>query len=105
MHTYMDNVTSCTRLVVEFMHKYVLVFFCRDIVKLTAQFVARNGAQFLDKLMVREQVGKLTVGKQVAINFTFLCVLCSEITNLTSYASNIHCFPTSRSWWSSTARS
>ena len=27
----------------------------RDIVKLTAQFVARNGAQFLDKLMVREQ--------------------------------------------------
>ena len=30
-------------------------FFYRDIVKLTAQFVARNGAQFLDKLMVREQ--------------------------------------------------
>ena len=29
---------------------------CRDIVKLTAQFVARNGAQFLDKLMMREQV-------------------------------------------------
>ena len=28
---------------------------CRDIVKLTAQFVARNGAHFLDKLMVREQ--------------------------------------------------
>ena len=27
-----------------------------DIVKLTAQFVARNGAQFLDKLMMREQV-------------------------------------------------
>lgn len=26
-----------------------------DIVKLTAQFVARNGAQFLDKLMMREQ--------------------------------------------------
>ena len=29
---------------------------CRDIVKLTAQFVARNGAQFLDKLIMREQV-------------------------------------------------
>lgn len=27
-----------------------------DIVKLTAQFVARNGAAFLDKLMMREQV-------------------------------------------------
>ena len=26
-----------------------------DVVKLTAQFVARNGAQFLDKLMMREQ--------------------------------------------------
>ena len=28
---------------------------CSDIVKLTAQFVARNGAMFLDKLMMREQ--------------------------------------------------
>ena len=35
--------------------KLVLYFTHRDIVKLTAQFVARNGAQFLDKLMVREQ--------------------------------------------------
>ena len=26
--------------------------------KLTAQFVARNGVQFLDKLMVREQVSE-----------------------------------------------
>ncbi len=30
---------------------------CSDIVKLTAQFVARNGTQFLDKLMMKEQVG------------------------------------------------
>lgn len=36
-------------------------FFGRDIVKLTAQFVARNGAQFLDKLMVREQVSRMVV--------------------------------------------
>ena len=27
----------------------------RDIIKLTAQFVARNGAQFMDQLMMREQ--------------------------------------------------
>ena len=27
-----------------------------DVVKLTAQFVARNGAQFLDRLMMKEQV-------------------------------------------------
>ena len=45
------------------MHKLWGNFFYRDIVKLTAQFVARNGAQFLDKLMVREQVSILTVGK------------------------------------------
>ena len=32
------------------------LFHCSGIVKLTAQFVARNGAQFLDKLMMREQV-------------------------------------------------
>lgn len=30
-------------------------FFFRDIVKLTAQFVARNGRQFLTNLMNREQ--------------------------------------------------
>lgn len=29
--------------------------------KLTAQSVARNGAQFLDKLMMREQVRGLTI--------------------------------------------
>ena len=29
---------------------------CRNIVKLTAQFVARNGRQFLTNLMNREQV-------------------------------------------------
>ena len=34
----------------------VCLFIFRDIVKLTAQFVARNGANFLDKLMMREQV-------------------------------------------------
>ena len=33
-----------------------MLFHCSGIVKLTAQFVARNGAQFLDKLMMREQV-------------------------------------------------
>ena len=31
-------------------------FSYRDIVKLTAQFVARNGRQFLTNLMNREQV-------------------------------------------------
>jgi len=31
------------------------VFLFRDIVKLTAQFVARNGRQFLTNLMNREQ--------------------------------------------------
>ena len=30
-------------------------FHCRDVVKLTAQFVARNGRQFLTNLMNREQ--------------------------------------------------
>lgn len=34
--------------------KYELFYF-RDIVKLTAQFVARNGRQFLTNLMNREQ--------------------------------------------------
>ncbi len=29
---------------------------CSDVVKLTAQFVARNGAQFLDRLMSDQQV-------------------------------------------------
>ena len=29
---------------------------CRDTVKLTAMFVAKNGTSFLDKLMMREQV-------------------------------------------------
>ena len=33
----------------------VCVCVCRDIVKLTAQFVARNGRQFLTNLMNREQ--------------------------------------------------
>jgi len=35
--------------------KFGFVFFNRDIVKLTAQFVARNGRQFLTNLMNREQ--------------------------------------------------
>lgn len=34
---------------------YVIFFNFRDIVKLTAQFVARNGRQFLTNLMNREQ--------------------------------------------------
>lgn len=33
----------------------LLLLCCRDIVKLTAQFVARNGRQFLTNLMNREQ--------------------------------------------------
>jgi len=33
----------------------LIVCVCRDIVKLTAQFVARNGRQFLTNLMNREQ--------------------------------------------------
>ena len=45
-HFQRDTATACA-------HTSFCV--CRDIVKLTAQFVARNGAQFLDKLMVREQ--------------------------------------------------
>ena len=35
--------------------QFLCLMFCSDIVKLTAQFVARNGAMFLDKLMMREQ--------------------------------------------------
>ena len=35
---------------------HVCICVCSDIVKLTAQFVAKNGANFLDKLMMREQV-------------------------------------------------
>jgi splicing factor 3A subunit 1 len=35
--------------------KFMCVRVCRDIVKLTAQFVARNGRQFLTNLMNREQ--------------------------------------------------
>ena len=31
---------------------------CRDTVKLTAMFVAKNGTSFLDKLMMREQVSQ-----------------------------------------------
>ena len=37
------------------LRRHIVHVLHRDIVKLTAQFVARNGAQFLDKLMVREQ--------------------------------------------------
>ena len=49
---YNVHVYACVPVCVKFVCG---VLFYRDIVKLTAQFVARNGAQFLDKLMVREQ--------------------------------------------------
>ena len=39
---------------------YILfLLFIRDIVKLTAQFVARNGAHFMDQLMMREQKNEI----------------------------------------------
>lgn len=42
-------------LVTENISYWLYKFLLRDIVKLTAQFVARNGRQFLTALMNREQ--------------------------------------------------
>lgn len=45
--------------VIEYSSFLVFYFSCSDIVKLTAQFVAKNGKAFLTNLMTREQVGSL----------------------------------------------
>lgn len=52
---YLTLFPLCTTM----LYNILFLLFIRDIVKLTAQFVARNGAHFMDQLMMREQKNEI----------------------------------------------
>ena len=72
------------------------LYLCSDIIKLTAQFVARNGAQFMDQLMVREQKNEtFDFLRKNHILFTFFTKMVEQYSKVGVYRwvcmKSLHC--------------